>query len=97
MNSLEPVHYLDKTTVMKGYPKQTGLGHRRDMLSNLTKQKFAHECIEKPAYPTHGEALRKLYFCMVRKGVLDMRLRPYECSFAPHFHLGKTTTRRTHE
>jgi len=52
--------------------------------------KKAHECIDKPAYPTRGEAKRKLYFCMLRKGVLDPRLHEYECSFGPHFHLGKT-------
>lgn len=58
-------------------------------MTEETRRVFAHECIEKPAYKTRGEATRKLYFCMIRKGKLDIRLRPYECSFADHFHLGK--------
>ena len=33
------------------------------------RQLFAHECIEKPAYPTRGEALRKLYFCVNGKNL----------------------------
>jgi hypothetical protein len=56
----------------------------------LTTYKLMHACIDKPAYPTRGEAIRKLYFCMVRKGVLDPGLHAYECPFSNHWHLGKT-------
>jgi hypothetical protein len=58
-------------------------------MTEETRKVFAHECIEKPAYKTRGEAARKLYFCMIRKRKLDVRLRPYLCSFAEHWHLGK--------
>ena len=56
-----------------------------------------HQCIDKPAYPTLGEALRKYYSVAIRKGVLDTRLHAYECPFGIHFHLGKTRPRRTND
>lgn len=31
-------------------------------MTEETRKVFAHECIEKPAYKTRGEATRKLYF-----------------------------------
>lgn len=56
----------------------------------MTTYKLMHACIDKLAYPTRGEALRKMYFCMIRKGVLDPRLHAYECGFGRHWHLGKS-------
>lgn len=65
----------------------------------MTKYQTIHACLDKPAYPSKGEALRKLYKVALKREQIDVRLTPYACPFHPtHFHLGNNrTTGRQHE
>jgi hypothetical protein len=54
-----------------------------------------HCCIDKPAYPTVGEAVRTMYRAILRKNCIDPRIHPYQCPFHPnHVHLGKSRPER---
>ena len=60
----------------------------------MTTHECIHHCLHKPAYPTRGEAVRAMYRAVLRKNCINPRIHPYECAFAPHFHLGKTRQER---
>jgi hypothetical protein len=60
----------------------------------MTTYQIIHSCIDKPAYPTRGEAVRAMYRAVLRKNCINPRIHPYECAFGTHFHLGKTRTER---
>ena len=56
----------------------------------MTTYAALHSCIDKPAYPTKGEAVRVMYRAILRKNCIDPRIHAYECPFHPtHVHLGK--------
>ena len=54
-----------------------------------------HSCIDKPAYPSRGEAVRTMYRAVLRKNCIDPRIHAYECPFGVHFHLGKSKFKET--
>jgi hypothetical protein len=60
----------------------------------MSVYKTIHHCLDKPAYSSHGEAVRAMYRAVLRKNCINPRIHPYECAFAPHFHLGKTRQER---
>lgn len=53
-------------------------------------KRVIHHCLEKPAYPTEGEARRVMYKMMIAKGFIRTSLRVYECKYNPHFHYGNS-------
>lgn len=61
----------------------------------MTTYQTMHHCIDKQAYKTEGEALcRGVYRLLIRREVLDPRLRPYECKFGNHYHFGNDSIKR---
>lgn len=60
----------------------------------MTTYGCLHHCIDKPAYPSHGEAMRALYRGSLRKNRLILGLQPYECKFGTHFHIGNSKPER---
>jgi hypothetical protein len=61
----------------------------------MTTYGAIHHCLDKPAYSSHGEAVRALYRGSLRKNTLILGLQPYQCAFHPtHFHLGNTQQER---
>jgi len=54
----------------------------------MTTEACIHACIEKPSYPTRGEANRAGYRAILYKNRIKIGVGPYECPFGRHWHIG---------